>query len=85
MVKLAGFVLFGAAALCAISYWYVDRQLQAYRLADKPPSAYLFVPVRWRRELYRPEGHHLVDRAWSLLRAMYALAIAGMVLIAAGS
>ena len=64
---------------------HLDRQLQAYRLADKHPSAYLFVPVRWRRELYKPEGHHLVDRAWNSLLAMYALAILGMVLVAAGS
>jgi hypothetical protein len=85
MLRTAGFLLFAAAAVCALFYWYVDRQLQAFRLADKPPSAYLFVPVRWRRELYRPEGHHLVDRAWSLLVAMYGLAIVGMVLIAAGS
>ena len=85
MLKIAGFLLFGAAAVCAGRYWHVDRQLQAFRLADRPRSAYLFVPVRWRRELYRPEGHHLVDRAWRLLLAMYGLAIVGMVLIAAGS
>jgi hypothetical protein len=74
-----------AAAVCAGSYWYVDRRLQAFRLADKSPSAYLFVPVRWRRELYKPEGHDLVDRALSLLVMMYGLAIIGMLLIAAGS
>jgi hypothetical protein len=51
MLKIAGFLLFGAAAVCAGRYWHVDRQLQAFRLADKPRSAYLFVPVRWRREL----------------------------------
>jgi hypothetical protein len=85
MLRIAGFAVFAAAAACAASYWYVDRQLQAFRLADKPPSAYLFAPVRWRRELYRPEGHHLVDRACGLLMAMYGLAIVGMFLIAAGS
>ena len=85
MLKIAGVLLFAAAAVCAISYWYVDRQLQAFRSLDKPPSAYFFVPIRWRRELYRPEGHHLVDRALSLLVAMTGLAIVGMLLIAAGS
>jgi hypothetical protein len=85
MLRIAGFAVFAAASVCAVSYWYVDRQLQAFRLTDKPTSAYLFVPVRWRRDLYRPEGHHLVDRAWSLLVAMYGLAVVGMLLIAAGS
>jgi hypothetical protein len=85
MLRIAGFAVFAAAAVCAVWYWYVDRQLQAFRLADKPPSTYLLMPVRWRRELYRPEGHHLVNRAWSLLVAMYGLAVVGMLLIAAGS
>jgi hypothetical protein len=85
MIRIAGFVLFAAAGACAMVAWYVDRQLQAFRLADKPSSAYMFVPVRLRRELYTPEGRHLVDRAWSLIRAMYGFAIVGMILIAAGS
>jgi hypothetical protein len=85
MLRIAGFVLFVAAGACAVAAWYVDRQLQAYRLADKPTSAYMLVPVRLRRELYKPEGRHLVDRAWILIRAMYGLAIIGMILIAASS
>jgi len=85
MLRIVGFALFAAAAVCAVSYWYADRQLQAFRVAGKPRSAYFVVPGRWRRELYRPEGHHLVDRAWSLLVAMYALAFVGMLLLVAGS
>ena len=85
MIRLFGFTLFAAAAVCAIISWYVDRQLQRHRLEGKPPTAYLFVPIRWKRELYRPEGHQLVEKAWGVLIAMYALAFAGMVLIAIGS
>lgn len=85
MIRIAGIALFAAAAMCAIWYWYLDRQLQQFRRADKLGSAYRFVPVRLRRELYKPEGHHLVDRAWGLLLAIYGLAVVGMLLIAAGS
>jgi hypothetical protein len=85
MVRIAGFTLFAAATVCAICYWYLDRQLQTFRRANKPRSAYLFVPIRLRRELYKPEGHHLVDRAWGLLVAIYGLAIVGMLLVTAGS
>src|SRR4051794_30054885 len=57
MFRIAGFILVAVAAGCAVGYWHVDRQLQAFRLESRPSSAYLFVPIRWRRELYKPEGH----------------------------
>jgi hypothetical protein len=44
MLRIAGFAVFAAAAVCAVSYWHVDRQ--AFRLAEKSLPAYLFVPVR---------------------------------------
>jgi len=85
MIRLLGFGLFAAGAACGIAGWYVDRQLQAFRLPDKPPSSYSLVPARIRRDLYRPEAGHLVDRAWRFIGAMYGLAILGMILIALGS
>ena len=85
MLRIVGFLLFAVSAGCAVGYWKVDRKLQAFRLETKPPSAYLLVPNRWRRELYKPEGHYLVDRAWELLVATYSIALVGMLLIAVGS
>jgi hypothetical protein len=85
MVRLLGFGLFAAGAACGIVAWYLDRQLQAFRLSEKPRSAYSLVPIRIRRELYRPEAAHLVDRAWQFIAAMYGLAFLGMLLIGLGS
>lgn len=85
MIRLVGFGLFAAAAACGVAVWYVDRQLQELRLPEKSPSSYLPVPVRIRRDLYRPEAGHLIDRAWRLIGAMYGLAVLGIILIALGS
>ena len=81
MIRFIGFGLFAAASACAIAAWYLDRRLQAFRLADKAPSSYLLVPLRIRRDLYRPEARHLVDRAWWFIGAMCGLALVGMILI----
>jgi hypothetical protein len=85
MIRLLGFGAFAVGAAFGIGAWYLDRQLQAFRLPGKPASAYWLVPVRIRRELYRPEAGDLVDRTWRFIAAMYGLAILGMILIAAGS
>ena len=85
MIRILGFGLVAAAAACASGVWHTDRQLQAYRRTEAPSSSYVLVPLRIRRELYRPEAGQLVDRAWKLIGAMYGLAILGMILIVAGS
>jgi hypothetical protein len=85
MLRLVGFVAFAAGAACGGCAWYLDRRLQAFRVPGKPASAYWLVPVRIRRELYRPEASHLVELASRCIVAMYGLAILGMILIAAGS
>ena len=85
MLRFLGFVLFAASAICGCAAWYVDRQLQAYRLSGVPDSSYFLVPTRIRHDLYRPEAGHLVDRAWRLIAAMYGLALIGMVLVAFGA
>jgi hypothetical protein len=85
MLRLVGFGFITAGATCGIVAWFVDRQLQAFRLVDEPASSYLLVPMRIRRNLYRPEASHLVDRAWRFIAAMYGLAGLGMVLVVLGS
>jgi hypothetical protein len=82
MIRVIGFGLFAAAAACAIAAWYLDRRLQAFRLPDKSPSSYLLVPLRIRRDLYRADAHHLVNRAWWSIAAMCGLAFLGIILIA---
>jgi hypothetical protein len=85
MIRTVGVVAFAAGAAFGIAAWYLDRQLQAFRVPGKPASAYWLVPLRIRRELYQPEAGHLVERAWRLVATMYGLAILGMILLAVGS
>jgi hypothetical protein len=85
LIPALGLVLFGVAALCALAFWSADQRLQMQRLPDKPDSAYWFVPVRIRADLYRPEAGPLVRRAWRLLWATYFFALTGMALIAVGT
>ena len=85
MIRFVGFGLFAAGAACGIVAWCFDRQLQAFRLPEKSSSSYSLVPVRIRRDLYRPEAGRLVDRTWRFIGAMYGLAILGTILVAIGS
>jgi hypothetical protein len=48
-------------------------------------GAYLLIPVRWQKRLYRPEAHPLVERAWRCLGAMYGYALVGAILFLLGT
>ena len=41
----------------------------------------MFVPVRWQRRFYTPDGQHLVLTAWRLTAAMYGLAVLGICVV----
>jgi hypothetical protein len=84
MVILLGWILIVSGMIAAVVLHDADRRLQAFRLPTEPSSSYWFVPIRIRRELYKPEAAHLVDRAWRAGRAMYGLAGIGVVLLAIG-
>lgn len=84
VLRILGWLLVAAAAGCALRFGLLDRQMQRFRAPDVSPIAYLFVPVRWQRRLYTPEGHPLVSAAWKMVAAMYALGIAGGLLLALG-
>ena len=85
VLQIIGSIFFLAGASFGIAMWFTDRRLQQYRAPDAPYLAFVFVPLRWRRRFYTPEGQPLVTRAWQQLGAMYALAIVGMVFIALGA
>ena len=85
VLALLGWVLIASGAVCAAAAHAVDRKLQEFRLAGVAGSAYWFVPVRIRRDLYQPEAHYLVDRAWRLIVGMYGLAGLGMFLVVVGA
>jgi hypothetical protein len=85
MVQVIGWALVAVGAAFGIAAWFTDRRLQEYRGSEVSRSAFRFVPTRWQRELYRPEGEALVRRARRQLAAMYLLAAVGMVLVAAGA
>ena len=84
MVIVLGWLLLIGSGVAACIMYDADRRLQAFRLPSEPRSAYWFVPVRIRRELYKPEAGHLVGRAWRAIGAMYGLAVAGAILLSIG-
>jgi hypothetical protein len=82
MLSFLGWLLILGGAISGFIAHDSDRRLQAFRVSTGPKSRYWFTPLRIRRELYRPEGGHLVDRAWRAIGAMYGLAFVGVVLLA---
>jgi hypothetical protein len=80
----SGWILFGVAALLAVAMHRADRRMQTFRTPGAPSSAFTFVPLRWRSELYTKEGQPLVRRAWGLMVLMYVVAGLGVVLLSLG-
>jgi len=84
MLLVLGWLLVIGGMASGVVLHDADRRLQAFRLSSEPPSAYWFVPIRIRRDLYRPEAAHLVDRASRAVGAMYGLAFVGGILLIIG-
>ena len=82
VLQVAAGLLLAAAAGFALRFWRLDRRMQRFRADGASPASLLLVPMRWRRRLYTPEAHPLVGSAWRALGTMYALAIAGGLLLA---
>jgi hypothetical protein len=55
--------------------------MQAFRAPEASPAAFMFVPVRWRQELYRADGQILVTTAWRAFGAMAACFFGGAILV----
>jgi hypothetical protein len=84
VLQVLGWILVAVGAIAGVRANLADRALQEYRLPNTPPSAYWFVPLRIREDLYRPEGHYLVGRAWRMTGVMYGSALLGAILIVLG-
>ena len=84
VLQVLGWLFVATGAVAGILANLADRDLQKYRWPDHPASSYWFVPLRLRQDLYRPEGHHLVGRAWRMIGIMYGAALLGIILIAIG-
>jgi hypothetical protein len=80
-VQAVGFALVVAGGVCGVRAHFLDRSLQRFRLPGETSLATMFVPLRWQRRFYAPDGHALVARAWRLTGAMYGLALIGMFLV----
>ena len=78
-----GWTLVAGAAALAIRMNLLDRRMQQFRAPGMPATAYIFVPVRWRRRLYTPDGQELVGKAWRTMALMYALGLLGAVFLSA--
>jgi hypothetical protein len=81
-MHLLGWIAIAAAAVHAVRMWQLDYRLQSYRRPEKPRSAYLIVPFRWRRRLYREEAWPLIAQAWQAVALMYAFGVLGAILLA---
>ncbi len=81
---LAGWALIAVAAMLAVAMHRADRRMQTFRAPGQPAGSYGMVPLRWKRALYTADGQKLVGRAWRLTVLMYAVALAGMILLTQG-
>lgn len=78
MVGLVAAATLIAAAICAALAYRADRDLRAFRLPGAPPSVYRIPINRLRSNLYQPDGHPLVHRAWRALVAMLVILVLGL-------
>jgi hypothetical protein len=85
VAQVIGWLLVAMSAIAATRMWWYDRRLQQHRVAGALPSAYRFVPLRWRRDLYSAAGEPLLRGARRALWVMYGCGFAGMVFLAAGA
>jgi hypothetical protein len=81
MLRWIGWAFVEGSCLCALVMADADRRLQAFRLPSQPRSAYWVVPLRIRRELYKPEGGYLVTRAWRACGLMWVLFVIAAVIL----
>ena len=81
MLRAVGWLLLSGCALCGFLAHDADRRLQVFRLPGNSASAYWFVPLRVRRELYTADGHHLVSRFWRAIGGMYALGLVAAIVL----
>jgi hypothetical protein len=83
ILNLLGWVCIGLAAVAALRLHSLDAALQEFRDAAMHASRYALVPLRWRRDLYTPDGAPLVLRLWRTFGWMVGGALLGMLLLAA--
>ena len=85
IVQLAGWLLVCIGAAHGMRMRSFDRQLQQFRRPDAPSRAFIFVPHRWKQELYTAEGGEFIGKAMYAQALMYVFLLLGMLLIALGS
>jgi hypothetical protein len=85
MLTIIGWLFIAFAAYNAARTHSFDRHMQTFRAPNVPTSAFHFVPLRWREELYIADGRRLVQRAWRAFATMAASFVIGAALIAIGS
>jgi hypothetical protein len=82
VLHLAAFALFAVAAYHAVRMHGFDRRLQSFRAPDAPPRSFLLVPLRWREQLYTPEGLPLLRGAVRAMLMMYGWGLGALILFA---
>jgi hypothetical protein len=83
ILQALGWLCVAATAGFAVRVHCLDARLQDYRAPEVGRGAYIFVPIRWQRRFYKPEGHPIVAEIWRMTAAMYGAGILGMILLAA--
>lgn len=82
---IAGFALLAMAVLRGLQAWVADQRMQRFRVPGESFGSYLFVPLRWQKHLYSPDGERFVTEAWRRTGAMYGYGLVGMLLFAIGN
>ena len=84
LLTVAGTLIVLAAIWPAVALGAIDRQMQNFRRSDARTVSFLFIPLRWRRALYTPDGQEFVPRAWRALKFIYLLGLVGGILLLLG-
>ena len=83
IIASAGALSFAAAAWHAIVAHSTDSEMQRFRVPDAPARKFMFIPLRWRHDLYSDQGKLLVDKAWHHHGLVYLFGVIGAGLLVA--
>jgi hypothetical protein len=83
ILRTLGWLSIVTSAGLALRLHWLDTRLQDYRSPDVGRRGYLFVPIRWQRRLYEPEGYPLLAQVRRMASATFGIGILGLFLLAA--
>jgi hypothetical protein len=80
-----GIVCLAISAFHAIQAWEADLLAQKFRHPEASAASFLFVPLRWRTDLYTEPGQDLVRKAWRHQRRLWLYGLVAALLLLFGN